>query len=155
MSVMHRTSSKLLAGGLVITMVAVVSTMYVSKVRRDFSEPTAIATGTVLGSGAMLGRRKASGAQSFCWVQYQFSPKGGASRTNWRMWEYACGLKRDGHIPIEYVVASPETNRPPDAVPPVSPLLFWFAAGVMMVIGVIRRGSDATDSGDDEMVRFR
>jgi hypothetical protein len=66
------------------------------------------------------------------------------------MWEYACGLKLKAAIPIQYVVGSPETNRPIEAVPPVSPLLLWFAAGVVTVIGILRRGSDTTDAVDDE-----
>ena len=140
---MGRTSSRLFAGGLAIAIVAFALTMYLLKLRRDFSGRTAITIGTVVRKGALLGTSRRSQSEWFCWVEYEFTPtEGGARRKGWGMWDEACGLKREGPVPIEYVIANPDTNRPPGGGPPVSPLLLWFAAGVMVVIAVIRRGSE-------------
>jgi len=46
---------------------------------------------------------------------------------------------------VQYVVANPEVNRPPDDGLPISPLLVWFAAGTLVVIGIIRRGSETDE----------
>jgi hypothetical protein len=142
---MGRTSSRLLAAGLAAAIAAFASTMYDSKLRRDFSAKTDITIGSVVRKGAFLGKTRRSNSEWFCWVEYQFSPPGGASRKSWRMWSDACDLRKDGPIPVQYVVGNPDINRPPGAEPPAPTLLLWFAAGVMVVIGVIRRGSE-TDS---------
>ena len=74
-----------------------------------------------------------------------FSPEGGATRKNWGMWPDACDLTPETQVPIQYVVGNPDTNRPAGGGPSVPALLWWFVAGVMMVIGVLRRGSEETD----------
>ena len=140
---MRRTSSRLFAGGLAIAIVALALTMYLLKLRRDFSERTAVTIGKVIRKGAVFGKSRRSSSEWFCWVQYEFTPAGGGARqTNWGMWSDACGLRRDGPVPIEYVISKPEITRPPGGGPPISPLLLWFAAGVVIVIAVIRRGSE-------------
>ena len=142
---MRRASSRLLAGGLAIAIVALASTMYQNKVQRDFSARTAFALGSVVRTGAFLGKTRHSHSEWFCWVEYQFSPEGGAPRKNWGMWPDACDLKRETQVSIQYVVGNPDTNRPAGGGPSVPALLWWFVAGVMMVIGVLRRGSEETD----------
>jgi hypothetical protein len=115
--------------------------MYQSKLRRDYSAQTTITIGKVVDKGAFMGKTRRSHSEWFCWVEYQFSPPGGAAHKGWAMWSDACDLKRDGPVPVQYVVGNPDTNRPPGAEPPVPTFLLWFAAGVMVVIGMIRRGS--------------
>ena len=100
--------------------------------------------GSVVGkSGAP--RRGAGGPGLFCWVSYEFTPPGGTPQKGWGMWQEACALRRERPIPIEYVVANPGVNRPPGGGPPISPFLLRFAAGVLIVVGVIRRGSETVD----------
>jgi hypothetical protein len=148
---MRRGSSRLLAAGLVTGIAALASTMYLVRLRRDFSGLTAFTTGTVIRSGGTgRSRRHSATDDLFCWVQYEFSVEDAPPRTNWRMWEYACFMKRGARIPIQYVVGSPEMNRPADAEPPLWPTLWWFAAGVLSVIGLLRRGSEMTDGADEE-----
>jgi hypothetical protein len=140
----RRTSSKILAAALVIAALALASTLYRAKLRRDFAPPTAIAIGKVIRPGALLGRSRRSQSKWFCWVEYQFTPPGGALQQGWRFWgDYGCDVKRDADIPIQYVIGKPDMHRPVGAVPPGPPLLLWFAAGVVTVIAVIRRGSDS------------
>lgn len=154
MSVFRRTSSWLFAAGFVIAITAAALMYYHRHLQREFSKPTVTVIGTVVRGGRAPWRTGPStGSPWFCWVGYQFSSDGGAPRKGWALWwewEYACDVKRDGPIPIQYVVGHPERNRPAGAVPPGSPTLLWFAAGVMMVIGVLRRGS-AADHRDEEV----
>jgi len=137
---MRRTSSLLLAAALAIAIVASALTVYVVKRQRDFSEPTAVAMGSVVSKSGKPRRGPDEGV--FCWVSYEFTPPGGTAQRGWGMWRLACGLDRGRPIPIEYVVANPAVNRPPGGGPPIPPLLLWFAAGVLAVIGAIRRGSE-------------
>src|SRR6266545_227191 len=141
---LRRTSSRLIAAAIAIAVGALASTMYLVKLQREFSAPTAITIGSVLRKGAVVGKSRRSHSEWFCWVRYEFSPPGGAKHTGWGMWQDACGLKNGGPVAVQYVVAHPDINRPPEGGPPISPLFFWFAAGVLLVIGVIRRGSDET-----------
>jgi hypothetical protein len=146
---LRRASSRLLAVGLALGIVALAATLYLGRLRRNFSGPTEFATGTVLRSGAFLPNRRSRPEDMFCWVEYQFAPRGGTPQSGRRMWNLACHIKRGTTIPIQYVVGRPELNRPQDAEPPVSPFLLWLAAGTVTVIGVLRR-SDAADAIDEE-----
>jgi hypothetical protein len=139
---MRRTSSRLFAAGLAIAIGAFALTTYELKLRRDFSGKTATTIGTVIRKGAVFGKSRRSRSEWFCWVQYEFTLPDGPRRESWGMWSEACGLEQGGRVPIEYVVANPDVNRPPGGGPPISSFLPWFAAGVVIVIAVIRRGSD-------------
>ena len=144
---MHRTSTRLLAAGLGIAIVALGLTMYAFSVRHAFSEPTATTIGTVIRHSSPSTRRiRTRGPGMVCCVSYEFTPaEGGPRRKGWGMWQEACGLKTGGPVPVQYVVANPEVNRPPDDGLPISPLLLWFAAGILVVVGVIRRGSETDE----------
>ena len=143
---MHRTSSRLIASGLALAIVALGLTMYAYSVRRAFSEPTATAIGTVVRHSGRTRRQLSNEPGMFCWVSYEFTPiEGGPRRKGWGMWREACGLKTDGPVPVQYVVANPDINRPPDGGLPISPLLLWFGAGILVVIGIIRRGSQTDE----------
>ena len=142
---MHRTSTRLLAAGFAIAIVALGLTMYMSSVRRVFSEPTATAIGTVIRHSTPRRSRQPRPRHALLGLG-QFTPIEGVSRRKgWRMWRDACGLKTDGPVPVQYVVANPDINRPPDGGVPVSPLLLWFGAGILVVIGIIRRGSETDE----------
>jgi hypothetical protein len=139
---MRRASSRLFAGSLAIAIAALASTIYDNKLRRDFSAPTTTTMGTVIRKGAFIGRSpRSNNSEWFCWVEYQFSPPGGPPRTGWRMWSDACSLRRNGPVPVQYVIGNPDANRPPGAEPPVPTLLLWAVAGVMLVIAVLQRAS--------------
>ena len=140
----HRTSTRLLAAGLAIAIVALGLTIYASSVRRAFAKPTATTIGKVISHSSPSTRRiRNRGPGMFCWVSYEFTPaEGGPRRTGWGMWQDACGLTTGGPVPVQYVIANPDVNRPPDGGLPISPLLFWVAAGILLVIGIIRRGSE-------------
>ena len=144
---MRRASSKLLAAGVAVAVLALASTMYQAKLHRDYSAPTAIVRGHMVRTGVLLGmKNRSSGSGWICWVAYRFVPEHGVSRQGWGLWPYACDAKQAPDIPIEYVVANPDTNRPVEGGgPPVPPLFLWFAAGVIMVVGVLRRGSESSD----------
>lgn len=142
---MHRTSTRLLAAALAIATVALGLTMYELSVRRAFSEPTATTIGTVIRHNNPR-RSRNRGPGMLCWVSYEFTPaEGGPRRKGWGMWREACGLKTDGPVPVQYVIANPDINRPPDDGLPVSPVLLWFGAGILIVIGIIRRGSQTDE----------
>lgn len=146
-SPMRRASSRLLAGSLALAILALASTLYEGKLLRDFSAPTAIAIGRVVDQGAFIPKgRKASSSEWFCWVEYQFYPKDAVTpRKGWGLWMYACDVKPGADVPIQYVVDNPDGNRPVGGGPPIPALVWWFAAGVTMVIGVLRRGAEETD----------
>ena len=150
-----RISSRLLAAAAAIAMAALASSIYEMKLRRDFSARTAVTIGTVIRKGALLGKARRSPSEWFCFVEYRFALPGQPPRQGWRLWSEACGLKTDGPVPIQYVVDNPDIHRPPDAGgPPFPPLLLWFAAGVMAVVGVIRRGSEDPEQAVD-VLRLR
>jgi hypothetical protein len=142
---MHRTSTRLLAAALIIAIVALALTMYESSVRRAFSEPSATTIGKVIRHSNPR-RSRTRGPGMFCWVSYEFTPaEGGPRREGWSLWRDACGLKTGGPVPVQYVIANPDINRAPDGGLPVSPLLLWFGAGILIVIGIIRRGSETDE----------
>jgi hypothetical protein len=130
----------------VLAIVAVASLLYVRGVQRDFSGPTKITMGVALAKGALIGKRHSTG-QSLCWVSYEFSASDGRTRRNWRFWEPACGTSRGRPVPIRYVVANPDLNRPDGSEPWFPSWLFFFASGVALVIALIVRRSDQ-DAGD-------
>jgi hypothetical protein len=153
MGMMRRASSRLLAAALLTGIAALASTVYLARLRRDFSGRTAFTTGTVTRSGGTGRSRRRPGSATddlLCWVEYKFSAGDAPVRTNWRMFEYGCFLKPGAQIPVQYVVNSPQTNRPANAEPPLSPMLCWFVAGVLAVIGLLRRGSDGTEGANEE-----
>jgi hypothetical protein len=115
------------------------------KQRRDFSAPTTITMGTVLRKGALLGKSRRIHSESFCWVSYEFTPAGGAPQQNWRLWEPACGVAPGRPIPVQYVIARPDVNRPAGDDWSFPPLLLWFAVGVMLVIAFLLRRSEETN----------
>src|SRR5439155_24044228 len=105
---MGRTSSRLFAGGLAIAIVAFALTMYLLKLRRDFSGRTAITIWTVVRKGALLGTSRRSQSEWFCWVEYEFTPSEGGPRRTGRGLSYeACGVKRQGTVPFGYAFAHP------------------------------------------------
>jgi hypothetical protein len=130
----------------VLAIVAVASLVYERGVQRDFSGPTKMTMGVALGKGALIGKRSSAG-QSLCWVSYEFSAPDGRTRRNWRFWEPACGTSRGRPVPIQYVVANPDLNRPEGSGPWFPSWLFLFASGVALVIALIFRRSDQ-DTGD-------
>jgi MYXO-CTERM domain-containing protein len=148
---MRRASSRLLAAALLTGIAAFASTVYLVRLRRDFSARTAFTTGTVIRSGGTGRSRRGSATDDLlCWVEYEFFVGDAPARTNWRMFDYGCFLKPGAQIPIQYVVGSPQTNRPANAEPPLSPMFWWFVAGVLAVIGLLRRRSDRTEGANDE-----
>jgi len=136
-----RRSSWVLIAALVLAMGAIALTLHQGNMQRAFAEPTASAMGTVRSSGSLFGKRS-SGAQSICWVSYEFTPAAGMAQQNWRFWEPGCGITQGRPIHIQYVVAHPEVNRPAGETWSLSPLFIWFAAGVLLVVGFLLRSSD-------------
>jgi hypothetical protein len=134
---LSRTSSRVCAAALAVGLAALALTLHQRQLQRDFSEPTTITMGVVLRKG---GRPISN--ESFCWVSYEFTPAGGAPQRNWRLWQPACGVSRGRPIPIQYVIARPEVNRPAGEAWSFPPLLVWFAAGVMLVVGFLLRRSE-------------
>ena len=134
-----RTSTRLFLASAALAIVATASAAYSQKLRREFAGPTTITMGTVLKKGALLGRSRRSRSEWFCWVSYEFTPPEGAARRNWRLWEPACGVSPGRPIPIQYVVADPDVNRPAGSEPSFPSWLFFFAAGVTMVVGFLVR----------------
>jgi hypothetical protein len=100
--------------------------------------------GSVVDKGALLGTRRRGGTSEwFCWVSYTFTSADGRPRRNWRLWKPACGTSRGRPIPILYVIANPEINRPGGSEPSSGwALLLLFSAGVVAVIAVIVRRSE-------------
>ena len=136
-----RTSTRLFLAAAALAIVALASNAYLRKVRRDFSAPTTITMGAVLRKGALLSRSRTWQSEWFCWVSYEFTPaQGGGTRRNWRLWEPACGVSPGRPIPIQYVVAEPGINRPAGSEPWFPSWLFFFAAGVTMVVGFLVDG---------------
>lgn len=131
----------------VLSIVAIASLLYARKVQRDFSAPTTMTMGVTLGKGALVGRRASTG-QSLCWVSYEFTTPDGRSRRNWRFWEPACGTSRGRPIPIRYVVANPDVNRPEGSAPWDPSSLLFFASGVALVMAVIVWRSEQDAAGD-------
>jgi hypothetical protein len=124
--------------------------LYDRQQRRYFSGKTTMTMGSVLDKGALLGtrHRRRAGSEWFCWVSYTFTASDGAPRRNWRLWEPGCGTSRGRAIPVQYVVANPDINRPGGSEPSQSWWFFFFAAGVAVVIGVIVRRSEQNDRPD-------
>ena len=138
-----RTSSRVFVGALAVALAALALTLHRWQLRRDFSEPTTITMGAVVDHGALLGKSRRSSSEWFCWVSYEFTPAaGGARHNNWRLWEPGCGVSPGRPIPIQYVVARPEINRPAGEYLSFPPFLLWFAGGVLLVIGVVLRNSE-------------
>ena len=127
----------LLAAGLVGAL-ALVVTVHESRVNATFSRPTATVIGTVISHAGS--KHHEPGLQ--CWVRYTFTVDG-RTYTGFSFWMDACGLKTGGPTPVQYLVADPRLNRPPDGGLPMPSGLLWFATGVLVVIGIIRRSSDA------------
>lgn len=127
-----------------LALAAAALTLRERQMRRDFAEPTASSMGAVRSSGALLGSRRKS-SEWFCWVSYEFTPAGGAPQRNWRLWEHGCGVSGGRPIHIQYVVARPEVNRPAGEDGSLSPLVVWFAAGMMLVIGTLVRNAQDGD----------
>jgi hypothetical protein len=142
-----RTSTRLFLASGALAIVAIASTGYAQKVQSDFARQTTIAMGTVQKKGALLGRARRSQSEWFCWVSYEFTPPEGGARRNWRFWEPACGVSPGRPIPIQYVVADPGVNRPAGSEPSFPAWLFFFAAGVTMVVALLVRGHRQQETG--------
>lgn len=140
-------STILFSATAVLAIAAIASLVYARKVQRDFSAPTTMTMGVALGRGALVGKRPSTG-QSLCWVSYEFTASDGRVRRNWRFWEPACGMLRGRPVPIRYVVANPDINRPDGSGPLDPSSLLFFASGVALVIAVIVRRSEQ-DAGAD------
>ena len=130
-----------------LAIAAIASLLHARKVQRDFSAPTKMTMGVALSRGALVGRRPSSG-QSLCWVSYEFTTPDGLTRRNWRFWEPACGSLRGRPVPIRYVAANPDINRPEGSGPLDPSSLLFFASGVVLVMAVIVRRSEL-DAGAD------
>jgi hypothetical protein len=130
-----------------LAVVAATSLLYVRKVQREFSAPTTMTMGVALGKGALIGKRTSS-SRSLCWVSYEFTAPDGRVRRNWRFWEPACGTSAGRPIPIRYVDANPDLNRPDGSGPWFPSSLFFFASGVALVVAFIFRRSEQ-DEGND------
>jgi hypothetical protein len=144
--ILSRTSSRLFAVALGVAAAALALTLHQNQLQRDFSQPTTITIGSVLRKGAFLRTSRRSDSEWFCWVSYEFTPTGGAaSQRNWRLWEPACGVSPGRPIPIQYVIAHPDVSRPAGETWSFPPLILWFAAGVMVVVAVLLRGSEKDD----------
>ena len=140
-----RTSTRLFLVSAALAIVAMASTAYSQKVRRDFAGPTTITMRTVLKKGALLGNTSRSRSEWFCWVSYEFTPPEGGARRNWRFREPACGVSPGRPIPVQYVVADPGMNRPAGSERSFPAWLLFFAAGVAMVVGFLVRGHHERD----------
>jgi hypothetical protein len=140
-----RISTRVLLAAVALAMVAAACLVYVRDVRRQFSAPTTITMGKVLKKGALLGRSRRSQSEYFCWVSYEFTPPAGGTRRNWSFWEPACGTTPGRAIPVQHVIADPDVNRPADSEPRVPVSLFFFAAGVTIVVGVLLRSHEQDD----------
>lgn len=134
-----RPSSRLFAVALALATAAVALTLYQGQQQRAFAEPTTNSMGVVRSSSGKSTRRKGSSSEMLCWVSYEFSPAGGAAQRNWRFWGEGCSVSKGRPILIQYVIARPEVNRPAAENWSFPPLLIWFAAGVMVVIGTVVR----------------
>jgi hypothetical protein len=143
-----RSSTLLFAGAGILIAVGLVSMKYIAGVQREFSGKTTIAMGKVVDNGAVLRSSRRSNSEYFCWVEYEFTPSGGAALKNWRFWEPACGVSPGRPIPVQYVVANPALNRPAGSAPSFPSWFFLFAAGVAVVVAFIRRGAEESP-GDD------
>jgi hypothetical protein len=144
---LSETSSRVFAAGLVVAAVALALTLRQNRVQRDFSPPTKKTMGVVLRKGALLGKSRRSSTEYFCWVSYEFTPAaGGAPQRSWGLWQPGCGSAPGRMVPIEYVVAHPEVNRPEGGGFSFPPLLLWFATGVILVVGFILRRSEEDNS---------
>lgn len=127
---------------MVVAVIALALTMYQQRQQRDFSQKTTITMGTVLRKGAMLGKSRRSSSEWFCWVSYEFTPPDSAPVRNWRLWEPGCGVAPGRPIPIQYVVARPEINRPAGGGASFPTLLLWFVVGVIIVVATLLRRSE-------------
>ena len=132
-------STRLYIAAAALVAVAAATTAHSQKVRRDFAGGTTITMGTVLRHGALLGKSRRSSSEWFCWVSYEFTPAQGGVRRNWRFWEPACGVSQGRPIPIQYVVANADLNRPAGSERTFPSWLLFFAAGVTMVVGFLLR----------------
>lgn len=137
------TSSRVFAAGLVVSAVALALTLHENQVQRAFSPPTKMTMGVVLRKGAFVGKGRHATGESFCWVSYEFTPAGGgAPQRNWGLWGPGCGSAPGRMVPIQYVIAHPEVNRPEGGGWAFPPLLLWFTVGVILVVGFILRRSE-------------
>jgi hypothetical protein len=137
---LSRNSIRLTLASVVLAGIGAVSMAYISSERRTFSAPTTITMGTVLAKGGGDEHRTPSGL--FCWVSYEFTPDDDVRRTNWRFWAPACGTTGGRAIPIQHLVANPDVNRPAGSDPWFPSWLFFFAAGVALVVAFIMREPD-------------
>jgi hypothetical protein len=137
-----RNSQLLVLVSVVLASVGVLSLVYVARERDRFSGPKTITMGTVLAKGG--GGRNRSPTGLFCWVSYEFTPADGKRRTNRRLWEPACGTTRGRAIPVQHLVANPDVNRPAGSEPWFPSWLFFFAAGVALVVAFIMREPDVS-----------
>jgi hypothetical protein len=142
---MRRTSTRLLVVSAALAIAAVASAAHLRTQRREFSAPTTVTMGTVVKKGAFLGKRRRSSSELFCWVSYEFTPADGVARRNWRLWEPGCGVSPGRPIAIQHVVANPDVNRPNGSEPWAPAGLFFFAAGVTVVIAIIVRRSEQSE----------
>jgi hypothetical protein len=145
-------SPVLFLASVVLALVALVSLLYVRKVQRDFSAPTTVTMGVALSKGALVGRRRSTG-QSLCWVSYEFATPDGRKVRNWRFWEPACGTSRGRTLPIRYVVANPELNRPDGSEPWFPSSLLFLVSGVVLVMAVLFRRSERDEADWRSTVR--
>lgn len=132
-----RTSTRIFIAALVLAAAGLGPMLYVQSLRRDFTGPMTITMGTAQRSGALLGSTRRSKTPWFCWVSYEFTPPDGSKRHNWQFWEPACGVSPGRAIPIQYVIANPDVNRPAGYEPWFPSWLFFFAAGALCFTGVI------------------
>jgi hypothetical protein len=135
-----RKSLSLVLLSVVFASIAVLSMVYVRAERDKFSGPKTITMGTVLAKGG--GGRNRSPTGLFCWVSYEFTAPDRIRRTNRRFWEPACGTTRGRAIPVQHLVANPDVNRPAGSEPWFPSWLFFFAAGVTLVVAFLMREPD-------------
>ena len=143
--VMRRTSTRLFVAVAALASVAFASAAYLRQQRGLFSAPTTVTMGSVVKNGAFLGKSRRSRSEWFCWVSYEFTPPDGVARQNWRLWEPGCGVSPGRPIAIQFVVANPNVNRPNGSEPSLPAGLFFFSAGVTLVIAIIVRRSEASE----------
>lgn len=132
--------------GVVLMLIGTLSLLYVRGVERDFSAKTSITMGTVVEKGSLLHRTRRSHTEAFCWVSYEFTAPDRRTRKNWHFWEPACGTSRGRAIPVQFVVADPDLNRPADSEPWFPWWLCLFAGGVAMVVAFLIRRAESDRS---------
>lgn len=136
-----RTSSRLFAVAVALAIAAVALALYQREQRRLFAEPTENSMGVVRSGSGRATSSSRSGNLLPCSVSYEFTPPGGKTHRNSRLWRHGCDVSRGRPILIQYVIADPQVNRPAADPASYDPFLIWFAAGVMVVIGTVVRVS--------------